>query len=75
MNKRELIQALEKYPDDFRVVVSGYEGGLGDIGVGEVLIVLDVHDEWYYGPHEVFCPVEHKDKDVCQAIVIYEKAG
>ncbi len=31
MTVQELMELLEKYPDDFRVVVNGYEDGYDDI--------------------------------------------
>lgn len=50
---KELIDMLEDYPQDYRVIVTGYEGGYCDIdAIGEKDIVLNVHQKWYYGPHE-----------------------
>ena len=52
MTVGELIQELSKYPSNQRVVISGYEGGFVDVtSVHNVEIMLNVLDEWYYGPH------------------------
>lgn len=48
----ELIAALKTFPDHFRVVVDGYEGGLSDIDpLQRVTLVLDYNDCGCYGPH------------------------
>jgi hypothetical protein len=53
MTVNELIEWLQAYPSNLRVVVSGYEGGFNDISKAELIeLNLNVNDEWYYGPHE-----------------------
>ena len=65
MTVRELVQALGKIEDqDIRVMVSGYEGGVDDIVIGNginnnttvipaiIHVALNVNTEWYYGKHE-----------------------
>ena len=53
MNVQQLIQELQKHPPEMRVIVKGYEGGYHDLSAPEVTpIRLNVHREWYYGPHE-----------------------
>jgi hypothetical protein len=53
MNVGQLIEQLKNYPQDLRVVVRGYEGGYNDVDTFENLkIVLNYHEEWYYGKHE-----------------------
>jgi hypothetical protein len=53
MNVGQLIEQLKNYPQDLRVVVNGYEGGYNDVDIFENLkIVLNYHEEWYYGKHE-----------------------
>ena len=53
MNVGQLIEQLKNYPQDLRVVVCGYEGGYNDVDTFENLkIVLNYHEEWYYGKHE-----------------------
>jgi hypothetical protein len=53
MTVAELIEKLKEYPQDLRVVVRGYEGGVNDVNHFEELeILLDYYDAWYYGKHE-----------------------
>ena len=54
MTVRELIDALERYPDDIRVAVNGYEAGYDDLSAGQISVVRialnpGVHD--WEGPH------------------------
>jgi hypothetical protein len=52
MTVAELKKKLDEYDDGTRVIVDGYEGGFCDITeLEEVDVVLNVNDEWYYGPH------------------------
>lgn len=56
MTVAELIAALQQLPPDTRVMVSGYEGGLGDAGMplveNIIIVALNVNDARYYGGHE-----------------------
>ena len=54
MTVKELIEQLQQLDPDLHVFTQGYEGGYEDVYVGkEVMkIALDVHSEWWYGPHE-----------------------
>lgn len=53
MTVAELIAELQEMPQDARVVVDGYEGGLADVDyVTTVSIVLNRNKADYYGPHE-----------------------
>ena len=54
MTVNELIQQLQNYPADMRVLTLGYEGGYDDIGLKTKDIVFNVNskDTWYYGSHE-----------------------
>ena len=54
MTVSELIEKLQSYPGDMRVLTLGYEGGLNDIDLNTEDIVFNVNNEdtWYYGPHE-----------------------
>jgi hypothetical protein len=55
MNVQQLIEELQKYPPDMRVIRKGYEGGYHDLTSPESkLIRLNVYElnQWYYGPHE-----------------------
>lgn len=51
----ETLQNLRKEHGDIEVMVPGYEGGYHNellIGPEAEEVILDVHEEWYYGPHE-----------------------
>ena len=54
MTVSELIQQLQNYPSDMRVLTLGYEGGYDDIGLKTKNIVFNVNskDTWYYGSHD-----------------------
>ena len=55
MTVKQLIKELQKYNQDYRVCVPGYEGGYRDITkqqIDECDIVLDVNKDWWFGPHE-----------------------
>lgn len=59
----QLIAELQKLPPDMRAMVRGYEGGYHDAGNPAVKkIALNVHDAWYYGPHEDGDGYEVRDK-------------
>ena len=62
MTVNELIEQLQNYPGDMRVLTLGYEGGYNDVGLKTDEIVFNVNDKdrWYYGPHE---SVSHMDGD------------
>ena len=52
---KELIQILESYPQDLRVVVSGYESGYDDVTPERISVIniqLDVGTEPWEGQHE-----------------------
>ena len=53
MKVGELIEALSKLDPELRVFRPGYEGGFADVTISKPQsFCLDVHTEWYYGPHE-----------------------
>lgn len=53
MTKRELIEFLNRFPDDIRVLVNGYEGGFSDIvQVAPIKVKLNVHSEAWMGAHD-----------------------
>jgi len=54
MTVNELIQQLQNYPGDMRVLTLGYEEGYDDIRVRTEGIVFDYNDKdtWYMGRHE-----------------------
>lgn len=54
MKVKDLIEKLQALPQDAMVIGSGYEGGYVELDeVDAVTIAMDIHDEWYYGPHEL----------------------
>lgn len=56
MTIAELIEKLKKFPQDSRVVVRGYEGGVDDVtSIDDIKILLNYNkDAWYYGDHKPF---------------------
>ena len=55
MNVQQLIEELQKYPPEMRVIVDGYEGGYSDLeSLKTKQIRLNVHnkDEWWFGLHD-----------------------
>ncbi len=54
MTVSELIQQLQNYPGDMRVLTLGYEGGYDDLKVRTRNVVFDVNsqDTWYLGTHD-----------------------
>ena len=54
MTVNELIQQLQTYPGDMRVLTLGYEGGYNDMDLKteEIVFNFSKNDAWYYGPHE-----------------------
>ena len=54
MTVNELINQLQTYPGDMRVLALGYEGGFDDINLKTDDIVFNVNnkDTWYMGMHE-----------------------
>lgn len=46
----QLINELKKYPQDYHVLVDGYEGGLDAIlSTKEIGVKYDESKAWYYG--------------------------
>lgn len=49
----ELVAELQKLPPELMIVTSGYEGGYITLSSPVTIrLALNVHKEWYYGPHE-----------------------
>ena len=54
MNVKELIAVLQKLPEDYMVLVDGYEDGLNELIDSSIIKVeLNHYKEWYYGPHKI----------------------
>lgn len=72
MKVSELINFLSKFDPSTRVMVRGYEGGYDDLeDVKEKDVVLNVHDEWWYGKHEVLDQVlKGNSKETIKTIIL-----
>jgi hypothetical protein len=71
MTIAELIDELIKYPQDTRVVVSGYEGGVNDIDwVEGTEIYLNYNTVRYYGKHEEVEYARPKDCEKVPAVYL-----
>ena len=66
MTVKELMEFLEKYPDDLRVVVDGYEDGYDDIlpeRISTRKIQLDVGKHDWEGQHNSPLPEDESTDD------------
>lgn len=73
MTIAELIEKLKEYPQDLRVVVRGYEGGVNDVDrLEELDILLNYYEgELYFGRHErVYAWTSDKDYEKVPALEI-----
>ncbi|MFH1026051.1 MAG: hypothetical protein V1764_05165 [Nitrospirota bacterium] len=49
----ELIERLQEYRQDARIVVQGYEDGFDDISIIDEITIRPAPDpQWYYGRYE-----------------------
>ena len=76
MTVKELIELLKNEDPDLIVLKVGYEGGYNDVNkLSNVDVVLNYHNDWWYGKHERIDKLhpqskeEYKDK-VVKGIVI-----
>jgi len=54
MTVKELIEVLQSHDPSAMVVVAGYEGGYNEVGhADDVVVALNVNDNWYFGDHEL----------------------
>lgn len=70
----ELIDELRRFPPDTRVVVSGYEGGVGDCWTPELISIrLNANDDelWFNGPHEKLYPYEKRAAAAGEVAAVY----
>lgn len=71
MTIAELIKELQKYPQDTRVVISGYEGGVDDIDwVDETEIYLNYNTVRWCGKHEEVQYARPKDCEKVPAVYL-----
>ena len=70
MNVKELMDRLSEFPQDMRVVISGFEGGVNDVqGAAEIEIFLNRNTAWYYGRHEAVTSYDDDKGDESAAII------
>ena len=75
MTVKELVEHLEKYPDDLRVVVNGYEDGYDDVSperISVIKIQLDIQIHDWEGQHNDFYDSEKEisdDAEIVEALV------
>ena len=56
MKVKELIEKLQGFDPELMVVRPGYEGGVTELeSATEVMLALNVNEEWYYGEHDEVC--------------------
>ncbi len=77
MTVKELIEKLYQLDPDLRVFTYGYEGGYNDLEkiLQEDEMALNVHNEWYYGKHDLVSLIrEDKSKfTIVKGIVLSTK--
>ena len=67
MTVKQLIEQLQKMPQEHMVVIRGYDGGVDEVTeLEESRVELDVNQEWNYGSHELLDP---RDKEEGENIV------
>jgi len=74
---RELIEFLQEMPQDYMVVVRGYEGGVDEVtDLENTRIELDVNQEWNYGSHELLDSRDNGDGDnIADAVYLRNGVG
>ena len=75
MTIKELIEQLQQLDPETHVFVKGYEGGLeyAELKGPAMDIALDVHSEWWYGPHSYYITERHSinpDIKIVKGIVL-----
>ena len=76
MTVKELVELLEKYPDDLRIVVNGYEDGYDDIlpeRISTTKIQLDAGTHDWEGQHGGLSSADESTEDpkVVDALVFH----
>ena len=80
MTVKELAELLEKYPDDLRVVVNGYEDGYDDIAPERISvkkIQLDTKTHDWEGQHSGFYDSEKETTDNAEIVeaLVFRRAS
>ena len=74
MKVKELIDLLSQEDPNRRVVGLGYEGGYDDVeGVGSYDLAIGLHEEWYYGEHDIpeLIRDDQKDVEIEPCVIVY----
>jgi hypothetical protein len=70
MKVSELIQKLQAFDPELEVYVDGYENGYDTPQEPfQSPIKLNVHDEWYYGAHELHRATDNGQPDAVAVII------
>ena len=80
MTVKELTELLERYPDDLRVVVNGYEDGYDDIAPERISvkkIQLDTKTHDWEGQHSGFYDSEKETTDNAEIVeaLVFRRAS
>lgn len=80
MTVKELAKLLEKYPDDLRVVVNGYEDGFDDLAPERISvkkIQLDTKTHDWEGQHSGFYDSEKETTDNAEIVeaLVFRRAS
>lgn len=70
MKIKELIEQLQQFDPEMLVMVEGYEGGIASPSKPyQTPIRLNVHEEWYYGKHEVHHVTDQYEPNAMAVII------
>lgn len=72
MKVKELIQKLSELDPELHIFTQGYEGGFKDIdsSLPQIDVYLNVHEEWWYGPHDSHPSPSKKDQLPVKGIIL-----
>lgn len=72
MTVKELIEQLSTLDPEMQVFTAGYEGGFESVeNINSIEdIVLNYHEEWYYGPHESIKNTDSKDYTTVKGLIL-----
>ena len=72
MTVKELIQKLSELDPELHVFTEGYEGGFQHVNPNfpQKDVYLNVHEEWWYGPHDTHPSINRKDQLPVKGIIL-----
>lgn len=72
MTVKELIEQLSTLDPEMQVFTTGYEGGFNSVDNINSIddIVLNYHEEWYYGPHESIKNTDLKNYNTVKGLIL-----